>query len=357
MNNRKNISNIRTTSRPWRKRRYWAIVGVTLCIAISGCSDSSSSYDDETLNEKSETTIEAEESHEVESEETTTASSSQKANYQIGDTISTDLFGFTIVDAYTMDYLGEGKKIPEGAVYVVLEFEYKNISKQPINSFDLPTVCLMDANDAVYNYDSDASWYFDGYSDEKIISDMNPGIKTKGTEIFEVSTETLSEGGMKAYVKEDKEFLVDLNLSHSSSSNSDNGAGLSYSLGNAKADSFYEEDLRYQQSETVDINTPYYSDAGDTMKTPYILIENSSTEYLSDSDIYWMTPQQLRYAKNEIYARHGRKFKDAELQAWFDAQEWYDGTIAPEAFDDNVLSEIEKKNIQVLQHRLEVNSQ
>ena len=68
-----------------------------------------------------------------------------------------------------------------------------------------------------------------------------------------------------------------------------------------------------------------------------------------------MTPQQLRYAKNEIYARHGRKFKDAELQAWFDAQEWYDGTIAPEAFDDNVL--IEKKNIQVLQHRLEVNSQ
>lgn len=101
----------------------------------------------------------------------------------------------------------------------------------------------------------------------------------------------------------------------------------------------------------------YYSDAVDTIGEPYILIENSSTSYLTDSDVNWMTPTQLRYAKNEIYARHGRKFKDKELQIWFDSQEWYDGYIEPEDFDESVLSEIEKENILVIQHQLDVGSQ
>jgi hypothetical protein len=112
-----------------------------------------------------------------------------------------------------------------------------------------------------------------------------------------------------------------------------------------------------QENETISPDTPYYSDEGDTMATPHVMIENSSDSYLSDSDVYWMTPAQLRYAKNEIYARHGRKFKDAELQAWFSAQSWYQGTIEPDNFSESLLSEIEKANIQVIQHRIEVNSQ
>ena len=70
-----------------------------------------------------------------------------------------------------------------------------------------------------------------------------------------------------------------------------------------------------------------------------------------------MTPTQLRYAKNEIYARHGRKFKDKELQIWFDSQEWYDGYIEPEDFDESVFSEIEKENILTIQHQLDTASQ
>lgn len=100
-----------------------------------------------------------------------------------------------------------------------------------------------------------------------------------------------------------------------------------------------------------------YSDARNTMEEPHILIESSSTSYLTDSDVNWMTPTQLRYAKNEIYARHGRKFKDKELQTWFDSQEWYDGYIEPEDFDESVLSEIEKENILVIQHQLDASSQ
>ena len=114
---------------------------------------------------------------------------------------------------------------------------------------------------------------------------------------------------------------------------------------------------RVQINHIIDSDTSYYSDPDDIMDEPHILIENSSSTYLSDSDICWMTPEQLRYAKNEIYARHGRKFDDAELQKWFDEQDWYNGTIEPEDFNDRVFSAIEKANILLIRHQLEVNSQ
>lgn len=135
-------------------------------------------------------------------------------NFQIGEPVSTDMFEFIVTDAYVLDYLSENKKIPEGAIYVAVEYEYKNISKQPISSWDLPTVRLADGNDAVYSQDADADWYFEGYSDEKAISDMNPGIKTRGAKIFEVAIDVLNAGGMKVYVEADKNFLVDLELSY-----------------------------------------------------------------------------------------------------------------------------------------------
>lgn len=115
------------------------------------------------------------------------------------------------------------------------------------------------------------------------------------------------------------------------------------------------QDMNSTQA-AISPDTPYHSDEGDTMFTPHIMIENSSNVYLSDSDVYWMTPDQLRFAINEIYARHGRLFKDEILQEWFNEQEWYQGWISPEDFDESVLSELEKANIQILQHRREVNS-
>lgn len=52
----------------------------------------------------------------------------------------------------------------------------------------------------------------------------------------------------------------------------------------------------------------------------------------------------LKKARNEIYARHGRKFKDAEIQAYFDSKDWYEGYIEPDDFQEDMLSEIEKAN-------------
>lgn len=56
---------------------------------------------------------------------------------------------------------------------------------------------------------------------------------------------------------------------------------------------------------------------------------------------------------NEIYARHGRIFRDAEWNEYFSGKEWYHGTIKPDDFTDDMLSEIEKENVNFLSTRLE----
>ena len=65
-------------------------------------------------------------------------------------------------------------------------------------------------------------------------------------------------------------------------------------------------------------------------------------------DIENLSEQERRIALNEIYARHGRKFKDEELQAHFDSCSWYKGTIEPEKFNESDLSEVEIANRDLL---------
>ena len=84
----------------------------------------------------------------------------------------------------------------------------------------------------------------------------------------------------------------------------------------------------------------------------YILPE-SSTRYLSAAEINALTPDIARFALNEVYARHGRRFNDTTLQQYFDAQPWYVGTVAPNDFKESWLNEIEKANIQKLNQRRE----
>ena len=75
----------------------------------------------------------------------------------------------------------------------------------------------------------------------------------------------------------------------------------------------------------------------------YFLPESDS-RYLAMEELEGFTAADCRLARNELYARHGRRFNDENLQAHFDSCEWYQGTIAPEDFDESVLNEYELAN-------------
>lgn len=101
----------------------------------------------------------------------------------------------------------------------------------------------------------------------------------------------------------------------------------------------YKEDSEDSES--------YQSPDIDTAEPDYI-IPYSNQRLLGDSDIAGLSLREINYAKNEIYARHGRKFDSQELQNYFNSKSWYYGTIEPENFSESMLSDVEKKNAEYL---------
>ena len=78
------------------------------------------------------------------------------------------------------------------------------------------------------------------------------------------------------------------------------------------------------------------------------ILPDSDKRYLTMADVEDLTLQEINYAKNEIYARHGRRFNSAELQNYFDSKSWYNGTISPGSFSSSVFNQYESKNAEFL---------
>ena len=86
-------------------------------------------------------------------------------------------------------------------------------------------------------------------------------------------------------------------------------------------------------------------------------VEDTRSEYIfADADIRYLTQEEVDklslqavcYAKNEIYARPGRKFLSTELQEYFNDKSWYQGTVEAEKFSPSVFNKYESDNIQIL---------
>lgn len=77
---------------------------------------------------------------------------------------------------------------------------------------------------------------------------------------------------------------------------------------------------------------------------PQFVLPDSDSRYLAMEELEGLTAQECRIARNELFARRGRLFKDEELQAYFDSCDWYDGWILPEDFDETVFNEYEVAN-------------
>ena len=88
--------------------------------------------------------------------------------------------------------------------------------------------------------------------------------------------------------------------------------------------------------------------AGFLVAEEYILPESDS-RYLVEGDLWGLSKEECRIARNEILARHGRRFDDESLQAYFDSCSWYTaGTAAPEDFDVSVLNVYEVANLDLI---------
>lgn len=83
------------------------------------------------------------------------------------------------------------------------------------------------------------------------------------------------------------------------------------------------------------------------------ILPKSACMVYSQEEIDNMPVQVVCYARNEIYARHGRMFQSQELQEYFDLRSWYSGCLSPSEWSDDLLSEVERTNVERLLEREE----
>ncbi len=115
-------------------------------------------------------------------------------------------------------------------------------------------------------------------------------------------------------------------------------------------DSAIREEYNRMQGEISQIHEAFRIQSGSAKYDGYeFVFPNSSDSLLQEPDLWNLSASQLRIARNEIYARHGRRFADEELQRYFNQCSWYEGAIAPKDFEENVLNETERSNIRSIQ--------
>lgn len=84
-----------------------------------------------------------------------------------------------------------------------------------------------------------------------------------------------------------------------------------------------------------------------------------SERAIGDQDLANKSAFELDIMRNEVFARYGRRFKDPELQSYFNMQPWYKPIYEPDKFPEDLLTTTEIKNVQYLrdfQDRFDRNS-
>lgn len=87
------------------------------------------------------------------------------------------------------------------------------------------------------------------------------------------------------------------------------------------------------------------------------ILPYSDSMYYTEKDLEPLTTEELRIARNEIYARYGRKFQDEQLQQHFNSCSWYYGYIEPGDFQESILNDYETANRDLIKRCEEGGSQ
>ncbi len=101
------------------------------------------------------------------------------------------------------------------------------------------------------------------------------------------------------------------------------------------------KDTNDSKEENIDIETDETLTESLGEETEEIYLFPSDREYITESDLYGKTQEEVALIRNEIYARHGYVFNTEPFKTYFSEKDWY---IPNPSFTDSLFNEIEKTN-------------
>ncbi len=118
-------------------------------------------------------------------------------------------------------------------------------------------------------------------------------------------------------------------------------------LSKGKENQIIESSTKPGTTSATEPKTTEPKSAASSYDGDYILSDSASRK-LTLSDISGLDRDTLNLALNEIFARHGRKFTDPDINAYFKSKSWYSGTIASKDFDMSILNKYETYNVNLI---------
>lgn len=123
------------------------------------------------------------------------------------DVFRSDYYEIKITSIEEISQVGQlspKRKPQEGYTYVVVNYQFINISGKPLSQYESPDFELIDKNKAKYAINFNGSYY---YREEKSLDkfldfDFNPGITYKSAYVFEVPNKQFEAGGWNLIVNE-----------------------------------------------------------------------------------------------------------------------------------------------------------
>lgn len=103
-----------------------------------------------------------------------------------------------------------------------------------------------------------------------------------------------------------------------------------------------EEDLMDEAGEQVETTT---FSAPKAVKEGGFMFPESDKKVIPNEILRSLTKEELRIARNEIYARHGRRFKNRAMRDYFEKMEWYAELEKRDEIPEEELNTIEMENI------------
>lgn len=109
-----------------------------------------------------------------------------------------------------------------------------------------------------------------------------------------------------------------------------------------------KEDKKKPNAEKEDKKEAQQEEQKDKKDNDYV-IPDSNTRLLTKEELQGYTKEQLYYARNEIFARHGMIFGVEELDNYFSQKSWYQGTIPFDDYYNQVeMNSVEETNLSTI---------